>query len=83
MRGRLNMVLTAIEESETMAEQSVMNVNENTPEYVAYRLMRDILVVEKRSLEELSRDDLLNTYAECLKAVQGKRAAAPSGTRKK
>jgi len=66
-----------------MAEQSVMNVNENTPEYVAYRLMRDILVVEKRNLEELSRGDLLDTYAECLTAVQGKRTRAPASRSRK
>ena len=77
------MVQTQTQESETMAEQSVMNVNENTPEYVAYRLMRDILVVEKRSLEELSRGDLLDTYAECLATVQGKRTRAPAARARK
>lgn len=66
-----------------MAEQTVLNVHENTPEYVAYRLMRDVLVVEKRNLEDLDRKALLDTYAECLAAVSGKRVAGAARTRKK
>jgi len=57
-----------------MPDQAVINFNENTPEQVAYRLMRDVLVVEKSKMEDVDRQGLLDTYAECLEVVSGKRA---------
>ena len=55
---------------------------DNTPEQVAYRLMLDIAKVEGKkdnfgSLSGYDRQWLLDTYAECLKAVHGKRYTGP------
>jgi len=37
----------------------------------AYRMMRDLFVVENKPFESLARDEYLNTYDECLEAVKG------------
>ena len=52
-----------------MAE-TTMRIAENTPEYVAYLLMRDVFKAEKKRLNEVSRKYLLDTYAECLSAIE-------------
>jgi hypothetical protein len=50
-----------------MADKPDVHIGENTPEYVAYRLMEKVLLVEGgRS----TRESILNTYAECLIAVK-------------
>jgi len=47
---------------------------ENSPEQVAYQLMRDILLnLESRNIKEITRDEYLDTYAECFQAVKGRR----------
>ena len=62
-----------------MAEQTVVHIGENSPEYVAYRLMSDVAHVENKVLfanptgssTSADREWILNTYAECLRAVKG------------
>ena len=58
----------------------VVHVAENSPEHVAYRLLMIIASNEKKSLHgsmgspaTADRKWLLDTYAECLAAVSGKR----------
>ena len=57
-----------------MAEETVVHIGENSPEHVAYRLMRDVLkTVEGRKWESLDRKTYLDTYVECLDATKGVR----------
>lgn len=61
-----------------MADQAVVHIGENSPEQVAYRLTRDIMIAENRQLGEggkarVDRKWLLDTYGECLQAVKGYR----------
>ena len=60
-----------------MADAPIVHIGENSPEHIAYRLMRDIAVIENRPIvtarEIVNRADrkwLLDTYAECLEAVR-------------
>lgn len=65
-----------------MADQTVVQMGENSPEYVADRLMKDIAATENRSLsrnpsagmQAADRAWVLDTYAECLEAVNGYRS---------
>lgn len=60
-----------------------IQIEENTPEHVAYRLLRDIANMEKRTIlpHMVGRDGAvlaerawyLDTYAECLRAATGGR----------
>lgn len=52
-----------------MADAPVVHIGENSPEEVAYRLMRRIEAVEVSSGKP-DRKWLLSTYAACLKVVQ-------------
>ena len=55
-----------------MSENTVVHMGENSPEYVAYRLMMNVLDLEYREgAPRRTRSDFLNTYAECLYAVRG------------
>lgn len=69
MMSRLN-----IESENRMADTVALTVGENTPEYVAHRLMRDIASAEGISLygskPNASREWILETYMQCLRAVQ-------------
>lgn len=63
-----------------MADAPVVHFGENSPEYVAYRLLSDIAAVEGQQLAgHASRGNkppkkwILDTYAECLDAVMGRR----------
>jgi hypothetical protein len=53
---------------------------DNSPEHVAYRLMLDIARVEKKALgasascQIADRRWILDTYAECLRAVRSPKA---------
>ena len=66
-----------------MAEQTVMHIGENSPEHVAYRLMKDVALVEKKALhaspgsDQTSADHawILDTYAECVRAVKAERSS--------
>ena len=53
-----------------MAVKPVLRTGENSAEEVAFRLTRWIAEIEK-GLK--TRENLLDTYAECLQAVQGRR----------
>ncbi len=53
-----------------MAESSVVHIGENSPEEVAYKLMKDIYAAEDKYNKGRSRDEILNLYAECLLAVR-------------
>ena len=62
-----------------MADAPVVHIGENSPEYVAYRLLRDIAGVEEKSkgpaytMANADRKWILDTYAECLHTVKGYR----------
>lgn len=57
-----------------MADNTVVHMGENSPEHVAHLLTQQILFsVEKDKYRELTRELLLDTYAECLEAVRGLR----------
>lgn len=57
-----------------MADNNVVHIGENSPEQVAYKLMRDIARAEKKALDgappNSSRDWILSTYKQCLKIVR-------------
>ena len=57
-----------------MADAPVVHIGENSPEYVAFRLMTSIAHVESKALHSPSstadRDWIIRTYCMCLKAVQ-------------
>ncbi|WP_157973426.1 hypothetical protein [Blastomonas sp. UPD001] len=57
-----------------MTENIALTVGENTPEYVAHRLMLDIASAEGISIRgtkpNASREWILETYMLCLRAVQ-------------
>jgi hypothetical protein len=67
-----------------MADAPVVHIGENSLEYVAYRLMRDIAHVEKKKLNGIARQNppdrkwILDTYAECRQAVIGQRDWLPA-----
>ena len=65
-----------------MTRESTYRGSENTPEFVAYRLMKDIADVEKMVIAPESRETgaqladrqwILDTYAECMDTVVGNR----------
>lgn len=65
-----------------MPENSVFHIAENSPEYVAYTLMRLIGDVEGRANYQsgdnpMDREWILTTYAQCLRTIQ-----APASARK-
>lgn len=43
-----------------------------TPEAVAYKLMKDIFKAEKKNMasDNSTRNDILETYAQCIKVVK-------------
>ncbi|MFZ4807499.1 MAG: hypothetical protein ACOYLQ_09600 [Hyphomicrobiaceae bacterium] len=63
-----------------MADQPpVVHIGENSPEQVAYKMTQHILYsLEKKTHDNTSRDEFLDTYAECIKAVRGFRVK-PAG----
>ncbi len=61
-----------------MADEAVVHIGENSPEYVAYQLFRHITVTEKKATSRVGnikadRKWILDTYAECLDAVKDRR----------
>lgn len=64
-----------------MADQNVVHIGENSPEEVALKLVRLVADVEGRAFfrnpgndkQAADRKWILDTYAECLKAVKGYR----------
>lgn len=60
-----------------MAEETVVHIGENSPEHVAYRLMREVLLnIEEVSFRDIDRKTYLDTYKECLDATKGLRRRA-------
>ena len=56
-----------------MADEAVVHVGENSPEYVAYMLFEKIIAAEATQLRAaggLNRRWILDTYAECLLMVK-------------
>lgn len=64
-----------------MTDQSpVPRGGDNSPEYVAMRMAEIILIyIENGSWNQITREEYLDTYAQCLDAVRGGRSspAAP------
>ena len=54
----------------------IVHIGENSPEYVAYRLMHDVRMAEKPNA--INKKWLLDTYADCIRIVRapGTRGAA-------
>lgn len=63
-----------------MTDQAVVHIGENSPEQVAYKLLRDIARLEKKynsslhHFENTDRKWILETYADCLDAARGLRS---------
>jgi hypothetical protein len=64
-----------------MSEKTIVQIGENSPEEVAYRLMKDVLALEGKiehpvrsvgeaRMQGVDRAYLLNLYRECIRAVQ-------------
>ena len=68
-----------------MADAPVVHIGENSPQYIAYRLMHEIATVEGKSFQrnpgggyqQADRAWILNTYAECVEAALGGRPWRP------
>lgn len=57
-----------------MADETVVHIGENSPEHVAFQLTDRILLnIQKKLLTDLDQKTYLDTYAECLNAVRGRR----------
>lgn len=55
-----------------MADQTVVHIGENSPEYVAYRMARDIIThIDNKKLSQISREEYLKTYWQCWRTVKG------------
>jgi len=62
-----------------MADTPIVHIGENSPQQIAYKLMRDIAHVEDKLLEQsvknptkvADRKWILKTYAECFRVVSG------------
>jgi len=50
---------------------AITTQGENTPEYIAYRLMEKIFQSEQRQYDQLTREEILATYIQCNHAVRG------------
>lgn len=65
-----------------MADAPVVHIGENSPQQVAYKLLETIAKLEKKELVSRPNADwsmadrkwLLDTYVECIEAVEGRRA---------
>jgi hypothetical protein len=55
-------------EDVVVADISIVNTGENSPEQVAYQLMKDIQA--SGVVFKLNADQFLDLYAECLRAVR-------------
>jgi len=56
-----------------MADKPAVHIGENSPEWVAYKLMWDVLSTERDDVKRRTKETYLDTYAECLHAVRGYR----------
>jgi len=78
---RIRAVVAAeINKKEMKMTDATLHIGDNSPEYVAYRLMLDIAKVEKKALtpsascQTADRKWVLDTYAECLRIVRSPQA---------
>ena len=46
-------------------------IAENSPEHIAYKMIRDVFLLENKTFDNLTRDEFLDTFDECLEAVKG------------
>lgn len=67
-----------------MADQAVVHLGENSPEHVALQLFHEVAWAEKKELyrgaggpDRPDRAYILDTYAECLRAVKNPHSRAP------
>ena len=66
-----------------MADATIVHIGENSPEQVAYKLMRDIATSEGKPVgiphdpKPVDRKWILDTYAECLTATKSHRLIKP------
>jgi len=52
-------------------EPPVVHIGQNSPEYIAYCMMNDILrTIERKDFSAITREEYLRTYAECLSVVR-------------
>jgi hypothetical protein len=70
-----------------MADEAVVHIGENSPEHVAYQLLRLVSIIEGRPFDSSStnhadRKWLLDTYAECLNAVRNPGGRMTSNVRR-
>ena len=63
-----------------MSGQTVVRVGENSPEYVAFRLMKAVMIAEEKSETTVTRKWIYQTYAECLRVVRGDNPRQSSNT---
>lgn len=57
-----------------MPSDNTAHIGENSPEQVAYKMTERVLtVIEGKNWRDIKRKEFLDTYAECLKAVTGRR----------
>ena len=70
---------TATATSTTARGGGGVDISGDSPELIAFVLLKSIVQVEQSRQEAhvFEKDWLLDTYAECLAAVQGKRVPAP------
>jgi hypothetical protein len=60
-----------------MAEAAGVHIVENSPEYVAFKLLQEIAAVEGRAIRGIQGDKranrkwILDTYAQCIAVVRG------------
>jgi hypothetical protein len=60
-----------------MADQTVVRMGDNSPEYIAYRLLERVAYAEAKTLDgvvntgwsKADKEWILDTYCECLNAV--------------
>ena len=61
-----------------MADSTTFHIAENSPEQVAYKMADKVLIdIERKSWDSITRQEYLDTYADCLNAVQGRRSPSP------
>jgi hypothetical protein len=53
-----------------MADQTVVRIGENTPEFVAYKLMNDLIAISTDPAPKRDQKWVLDLYAECLETVR-------------
>lgn len=57
-----------------MADAPVVHIGENSPQEVAFKLLRMVMAAENKGISDANREYILDGYAECLNATNGFRA---------